>query len=105
MDEVEELIRRLKSEARSIRDHVPDERNAFRVIAQDSDDPERATVAGPLHAEMLEQAAKALTVSPEKLEACAMTLGELHAKNKGYGLAFATDYARAAAIALGLRCT
>lgn len=59
-----ELRKALEDAARSIREHVPDERCAFATVAQDVSDPERRAVAGIAHAELLERAAAALAPKP-----------------------------------------
>ena len=59
--EVEEMCELMREEAKQIREHVPDEDNAFCVIAQSASDPDRQTVAGPLHADVLDKAADMLT--------------------------------------------
>lgn len=64
----DELAKQLEQAAHEIREHVPDDRHAFKPVAVDRDDPERATVAGPLHAELLERAAqrlRSLPIAPE----------------------------------------
>ncbi|GAA4827175.1 hypothetical protein GCM10023232_26750 [Sphingosinicella ginsenosidimutans] len=53
----DDLVERLESSAKAIRDHVPDDAGSFAAVATSKTDPARRMVAGPLHADLLDEAA------------------------------------------------
>lgn len=62
---MEKLARELRDAAKAIREHVPDADCSFYPVAVSTADPQRRTVAGVLHAELLERAANALDLNRE----------------------------------------
>lgn len=59
--EIGEIVGRLRSDAKAIREHVPDDEGSFAAVAISASNPARRTVAGSLHADLLDTAADALT--------------------------------------------
>ena len=61
IERLRELEERLRTEARAIREHVPDAEGSFHAVAVSAGDATRRTIAGPLHADMLDEAADTIT--------------------------------------------
>lgn len=57
---IEGLCERLRADAAAIRSHVPDDGGSFASVAVSRSDINRRTVAGPLHADLLTEAATAI---------------------------------------------